>query len=281
MIPAAGLGTRLLSATKEQPKEMLPVFCAGEDGSMSLRPLVQCIFEQLFDFGIREFYFVVGRGKRAIEDHFTPDHEFIRRLNNHGRNGLGLQLESFYRKIETSTIVWVTQAEPKGFGHAVLQTERLVVQECFLVHAGDTLINSRSKPILARLTEAYAECQAEALLTLQEVDDPRKYGVVEATETLNGLDVRSVVEKPSEPTSKLAIMPLYIFKPSIFDAIRATSPGKSGEIQLTDAIQKLIDTGHKVRAIMLRPDDIRLDIGTPETYWDALELSHRYASEAR
>jgi dTDP-glucose pyrophosphorylase len=118
---------------------------------------------------------------------------------------------------------------------------------------------------------------------LQEVEDPRQYGVAEVVPTaLGDLEVKKVVEKPAEPTSKLAIMPLYLLKPIIFEALEATLPDEGGEIQLTDAIQKLITTGHNIRAIKLREDDIRLDIGTPETYWETLEISHRYAlSKAR
>ena len=121
VIAAAGLGTRLMSATKEQPKEMLPLFAASEDEAICLKPIVQQIFEQLFDFGLRQFYFIVGRGKRAIEDHFTPDHWFVGRLNTVGK---GRQvLEAFYRRIEESCIIWVNQPEPRGFGAAVLQAE--------------------------------------------------------------------------------------------------------------------------------------------------------------
>jgi UTP--glucose-1-phosphate uridylyltransferase len=278
VITAAGLGTRLLSATKEQPKEMLPVFAAGKDRALCVKPLMQVIFEQLFDFGIREFYFVVGRGKRAIADHFTPDREHIRRLNDHGKNTQAFQLETFYRMIETSTIVWVNQPEAKGFGDAVLQAGRLIFEKHFLLHAGDTLIESRSKSILARLTEACERTPAEATLVLQQVEDPRHYGVAEVLRTPDGgFRVERVVEKPSQPTSKLAIMPLYMLSPTIYGALEATSPGKGGEIQLTDAIQRLIDLGHRVQAIKLCEDDLRVDIGTPETYWEALEVTHRYA----
>jgi UTP--glucose-1-phosphate uridylyltransferase len=279
LIPAAGLGTRLLSATKEQPKEMLPIFSADEDNILCVKPLVQQIFEQLYDHGIRNFYFVVGKGKRAIEDHFTPDREYIHRLNSHGKNVQAFQLESFYRRIQASMIVWVNQPEPKGFGHAVLQAKRLISTEPFLVHAGDTLIKSRTETILARLAKAYMKTQADAMLTLQEVEDPRQYGVAEVNEASDGnLDIEMVVEKPTQPKSKLAIMPLYVLNQSIFSALETTPLDKGGEIQLTDAIQKLIDTGHRVQAIKLREDDMRLDIGTPETYWEALELSYRYAS---
>ena len=278
VVPAAGLGTRLMSATKEQPKEMLPLFAASEQGAMCLKPIVQQIFEQLFDFGLREFYFIVGRGKRAIEDHFAPDHRFVDRLNTLGK---GRQvLEAFYRRIEESCIIWVNQPEPKGFGAAVLQAEPLVDGQSFLVHAGDTCIISGTQPILERLMLAHATGEAEATLAIQEVPDPRQYGVAEVRASGEGLfHVKAVVEKPAEPKSGLAIMPLYIFNPPIFGAVRATPPGDRGEIELTDAIQNMIDNGMRVQAVKLLEDDIRLDIGTPESYWEALELSHRYACE--
>jgi len=276
VVPAAGLGTRLLSATKEQPKEMLPVFALNEDETLCLKPMVQQIFEQLFDLGIHEFYFIVGRDKRAMEDHFTPDCDYVNHLNSHGKNSQAVQLKSFYRRIDASMIVWVNQPEPKGFGDAVLRAKTLVGDEPFLVHAGDTLINSRAEPVVERLAEAFSNSQA--VITLQEVEDPRQYGVAEVIEESDrSLSVRRVVEKPSEPASKLAIMPLYLFNSTIFEALGSTQADENGELQLTDAMQKLIENGHTVHAIKLRQDDTRLDIGTPETYWKALELSHRHA----
>jgi len=144
------------------------------------------------------------------------------------------------------------------------------------VHAGDTLINSRAEPVVERLAEAFSNSQA--VITLQEVEDPRQYGVAEVIEESDrSLSVRRVVEKPSEPASKLAIMPLYLFNSTIFEALGSTQADENGELQLTDAMQKLIENGHTVHAIKLRQDDTRLDIGTPETYWKALELSHRHA----
>jgi len=255
------------------------VFARDHYGSLCLRPLVQLLFEQLFDFGARNFCFIVGRGKRAIEDHFTPDHEFIKQLNSKGRNSQATELEAFYRRVEASKIIWVNQSKPRGFGDAVLQSESALGSEPFLVHAGDTYIISKAKNILKRLAEQHARGSATATLVLQKVPDPRQYGVAEVNEEEHGnLRVMSVLEKPTKPTTNPAIMPLYIFNPVIFEALRATRPGKGGEIQLTDGIQRLIDEGHRVQAIELREDDIRLDIGTPETYWEALELSHRHAS---
>jgi UTP--glucose-1-phosphate uridylyltransferase len=278
----AGLGARLLSATKEQPKEMLPVFAADEAGILCLKPMVQEIFEHLFEFGVREFYFIVGRRKRAVQDHFAPDHEFVHRLKSQGKDSQALRLlESFYRKVEASTIVWVNQPEPKGFGDAVLQAERLTDDDSFLVQAGDTHIISTEESVHARLAKAHMKNNADATLTIREVEDPRQYGVADILEKGGTLEVKAVVEKPDQPRTRLAIMPVYVFTPTIFSALRATKPGKGGEIQLTDAIQELIDRGRRVQAIKLAPDDIRLDIGTPESYWEALQLSHRYASSKK
>jgi len=120
IIPAAGLGTRLFPATKEQPKEMLPIFSRSSHGDMMVKPVVQLVFEQLHEAGLREFCYVVGRGKRGIEDHFTPDPDCIRTLEGMGKNGPASDLEGFYEKLESSTIMWVNQPTPKGFGNAVL-----------------------------------------------------------------------------------------------------------------------------------------------------------------
>ena len=279
IVPAAGLGTRLLSATKEQPKEMLPIFARRNHNYVCLKPMLQEIFERLFDYGVRDFYFIVGRGKRAIEDHFTPDRDFVRRLNSQGKNNPATDLEKFYKKIEASTIVWVNQPEPRGFGDAVLQAKSLVGDDLFLVHAGDTYIYSKHSgdDIYVRLSQAYAKEETEAALILKEVKNPRHYGVAEVQRG-NPTRVRRVIEKPKHPPTKLAIMPIYIFGPSIFDAIESTRPGTGGEIQLTDGIQNLIDQGRPVSALKLSREDVRLDIGTPETYWEALEISFKEAS---
>lgn len=277
VIAAAGLGTRLLSATKEQPKEMLPVFAPDANGSLCLKPLVQQIFEQLFDCGWRYFYFIVGRGKRAIQDHFTPDRDFVSRLTVLGRTSQALQLEAFYRKLEECKVVWVNQAEPRGFGDAIMQVEPLVGDEPFLVHAGDACILSAKRPLATRLVEAHSTGRAQATLTINEVEDPRQYGVAEVTAG-EILDVRRVQEKPVRPESNFAIMPVYIFSPIIFEALKVTAPGVGGEIQLTDAIQELIKMRHRVQAINLNKDDVRLDVGTPETYWETLQLTYRRAT---
>lgn len=277
VIPAAGLGTRLLSVTKEQPKEMLPVFAKGSNGELCLKPLLQMVFEQLYDAGFREFCFIVGRGKRAIEDHFTQDYEYIEMLRSKGKSSQADDLEGFYRRLEDSTIIWINQPHPKGFGDAVLRAEPFIGDDEFLVHAGDTYIVSPNNNHLERLMEVYHRYRVDAAFIVQEVEDPRQYGVAVVEKVNEGVyEVKRVIEKPEEPVSKLAIMPVYAFHPVIFKALERTPPGKGGEVQLTDGIQKLIDWGLKVYAVELSKEDIRLDIGNPEGYWEALRVSYEH-----
>lgn len=277
IIPAAGRGTRLLPATKEQPKEMLSLFARASDGQICLKPALQLVFEQLYDVGFREFFFIIGREKRAIEDHFTPEPGYVAMLEEKGKSGPADELKRFYRKIEDSTIVWVNQPEPKGFGDAVLKAAAFAGGESVLVHAGDTYIISDNANHLRALMQTHDRLEADATCVLQEVEDLRQYGVAEVEELGGAYRVKKVIEKPEKPITNLAIMPIYVFDPVIFKALKETAPGVGNEVQLTDGIQKLIDWGLKVYAIKLGPNDIRLDIGTIETYWYALKLSYQHA----
>jgi UTP--glucose-1-phosphate uridylyltransferase len=280
VIPAAGLGTRLFPATKEQPKEMLPIFSKTAQGDMVVKPVVQLVFEQLYNAGLREFCYIVGRGKRGIEDHFTPDSDCIRALEDLGKNGLASNLEGFYEKLETSNTMWVNQPEPKGFGNAVLIAQPFVQNESCLVHAGDSLIISKNMDYIKKLLVAFERLNADAAFLVLEIENPTQYGIVEGDEVQPGIiRVASVVEKPEKPKTHLAIMAMYAFRSVIFKALETTKPGKSGEIQLTDAIQQLIDWGFKVYAVKLDKSYAHLDIGSPERYWEALELSHRQSSK--
>jgi UTP--glucose-1-phosphate uridylyltransferase len=276
IITVAGRATRLLPATKQQPKSMLPLFCLGTSGDMVLMPILQRIFEQLFQYGAREFYFIVGKSKRAVQDHFGPDSEYVQYLNRHDKEILGLQLEDLYKKVSDSFLIWVNQPEPKGFGDAVLRAEGLVGTEPFLVHAGDTYVISETG-IISRLFKAHMRSKATATLTLKEVLDPRRFGVAEVADNGDGTFlVERVVEKPAKPKSNLAIMAIYAFGPRIMEALKTVPTGQGGEVQLTDGIQKLIDSGENVRAIKMDANDHVLDIGTPDSYWEALEFSYHY-----
>jgi UTP--glucose-1-phosphate uridylyltransferase len=277
IVPAAGLGTRLLPSTKEQPKEMLPLFTRSLNGQICLKPLLQLVFEQLYGVGFREFYFVIGREKRAIEDHFTPDREYVDMLEKKGKVVLAEELRNFYHILEDSTIIWINQPEPRGFGDAVLKAS-FVGEVPTFVHAGDTYIISDDSHHLKNMLKLYEELDADVMCLLQEVEDPRQYGVAEVEEIGNkAFKIKKIVEKPEKPPTKLAVMPLYVFHPDIFRALKETPLGKGNELQLTDGIQRLIDWGRKVYTIKLGLKDLRFDIGSIETYWDALRLSYHHA----
>jgi UTP--glucose-1-phosphate uridylyltransferase len=275
VIPAAGKGTRLFPATKEQPKEMLPIFSSTAQGDLSVKPVVQMVFEQLHEAGMREFCYVVGRGKRGIEDHFTPDAQAVCELEGLGKNGTASDLEDFYGKLETTKIMWVNQPEPKGFGNAVLMAQPFVQNESCLVHAGDSLIISDRMDYLQKLLKTYEELNADAAFIALEIKNPHQYGIIEGNEFKTGIiKVKNLVEKPEKPRSNLAVMAMYVFKPIIFKALEKTKPGRNGEIQLTDAIQRLINEGLNVYAVKLDYSYAHLDVGSPERYWEALELSY-------
>lgn len=280
VITAAGLGTRLLPMSKELPKEMLPIFSTGRNG-LTLKPLLQALFEQLYISGLAEFCFIVGRGKRAIEDHFTPDYGFLDYLRTSGKSELYEELKSFYERVEKSSIIWKNQPIPKGFGDAVLMAKDFVDGNDFLVAAGDTFVSSRENDLLKRLIQLHHSTDDSASLVILEVEDPRKYGVVEVSDHSGHLKVISATEKPEVPRSNLAIVPLYVFKPMIFAELGSIGPGVHGELQLTDAIQRLIGLGANVHAVKLRKDETRFDIGTPQTYWEAIRSSYEAPAEAR
>ena len=278
VITAGGLGTRLLPATKETPKEMLPIFAFNQSEGIYLKPVVQVVFESLYEIGFRDFCFVVGRGKRAVEDHFTPDYQFVHLLEEKGLKYQVDELNRFYRMIVDSKILFVNQPDPKGFGDAVLRAESFVGPEPFLVHAGDDLILSNNGRHLRRLLKTFNKNNADIVFLVEEVRDPRQYGVVKAEFVEKGvLHVLDIVEKPREPPSNLAVVAIYAFKPSIFDKLKKTKPDKKGEIQLTDAIKAAIDNGEKVLAVKLHKDEKRLDVGNPRRYWDALRESYEWA----
>jgi UTP--glucose-1-phosphate uridylyltransferase len=278
VIAAAGLGTRLLSVTKEQPKEMLPIYTRNSQGHLSIKPMLQLIFEQVYDFGIRDFCFIVGRGKRAIEDHFTPDYyydEILKNKENRQLEASALDLERFHSRLKNSSIFWVNQSPNLGFGHAVLQAQSYVAKGDFFVFAGDTLIISERNHHLKRLIDCYIRENADAAFLVQSVKDPENYGVVHGTNLSEVINVKKVIEKPSVPDSDMAIMPIYIFKNNIFTHLRKLVPDHRNEIQLTDAIASILING-RVVATEIKKDELRLDIGTPETYFKAQVESFNY-----
>ena len=273
VITAAGKGTRLLPFTKEMPKEMMPIFSSNFSEKKSTLPLLQMIFEQLHCLNFREYCFVVGREKRSIEDHFTPHESYLNELNGDYKKNM----KKFYRKLDNSHLVWINQNKPIGFGDAVKRAEKFVNDDDFLVHAGDvTILSDSSNPIRRLIETAKNEPDAKIILLCKKVKNFKKYGVPTLTKISKNLfQVTEVIEKPDKPKSEYGILPIYYFKNEIFSSLKKISPGKGGEYQLTDAIQKMIRERKKVLAITLLDDEIEIDVGTVESYKEALDYTYK------
>jgi len=272
VITAAGRGVRLLPVTKEMPKEMMPIFCKS-NGERILVPMLQFIFEKLYAINIRDYCFVVGREKRSIEDHFTPDYGYLKELSGKNKE----LISSFYKKLENSHLIWVNQNKPVGFGDSVKRTEKYVGHDDFIVHGGDvSIIGGTEYPIKRLIDTAKKDPDIAAVLLCKKVKDPKRYGVPSITKISKSLFlVNGVEEKPEKPKSNLGILPLYYFKPSIFDRLKKIKRGRGNEFQLTDAIQKLIDDGEKVVSITLNTNEFEIDVGTVESYRAAQEITYK------
>lgn len=230
IIPAAGLGTRFLPATKAQPKEMLPIVD---------KPTLQYIIEEAVDSGIEEILIITGRNKKSIEDHFDKSVELELELEKAGK----MELLAEVRKIsDMVNIHYIRQKEPKGLGHAIHCAKSFIGDEPFAVLLGDDIVYSQ-KPCLKQMIEIYDEYKT-TILGVQEVpaEEVNKYGIVEAKQIEDRVyKVKGLVEKPSieDSPSNIAILGRYIINPAIFDILEHTEPGKNGEIQLTDALRTL------------------------------------------
>lgn len=274
VILAAGLGTRLVPYSKEMPKEMLPIF-QREDGETVLKPIIQVVFEQLFDAGIREYCFVVGRAKRAIENHFTPDWDYVDLLARKNKEFQAHMLEKFYRKVEESYILWTNQSKPMGTGHAIYLARNFVGDDYFIAAASDNLFIGENVPkTLLDLFEKYHR----PLLTVKRVEDPSRYGVVVAR-PIEGRVYKAlrIEEKPKRPISNLANTSIYIFPPEIFRAIEKTEQSQRGEIEITGSIQILIDEGAEF--YVYEPSAAWVDAGTWDTYLKAIFTSLKQSVE--
>ena len=232
IIPAAGLGTRFLPATKAMPKEMLPIVD---------KPAIQYIVEEAVQSGIEDIIIVTGRNKRAIEDHFdsSPELEYV--LKSKNKTSL---LEEVQRSTHLAEIHYIRQKEPKGLGHAVWCARKFIGNEPFAVLLGDDIFRGE-KPGLLQLIEQYERTQS-SVIAVQKVpyDQTHRYGVIDPAEDKQEgrlFAVKRFVEKPAPGTapSNLAIIGRYVLTPEIFDFLDRQEIGAGGEIQLTDAIQKL------------------------------------------
>lgn len=230
IIPAAGLGTRFLPATKSQPKEMLPIVD---------KPTLQYIIEEAINSGIEEILIITGRNKKSIEDHFDKSVELELELEQKGKQEM---LEMVRDISNMVNIHYIRQKEPKGLGHAIHCAKSFIGNEPFAVLLGDDIVDCET-PCLKQLISAYDEYKT-TILGVQEVakEDTNKYGILDVKHIEDRVyKVKDMVEKPSieEAPSNVAILGRYIITPAIFDILENQEPGKGGEIQLTDALKTL------------------------------------------
>ena len=230
IIPAAGLGTRFLPATKAMPKEMLPILD---------KPTIQYIVEEASRAGIEDIIIVTGKHKRAIEDHFDNQKELEMVLEAKGKDEL---LEKVQYSTDLANIFYVRQKEQKGLGHAIHTARQFIGNEPFAVLLGDDIVES-DNPAIKQLIEAYEET-GKSVIGVQEVDEAQthRYGIIDPLQKFGRkYEVNEFVEKPKQGTapSNLAIMGRYVLTPDIFDYLATQGEGAGGEIQLTDAIERL------------------------------------------
>ncbi|MBU3111439.1 UTP--glucose-1-phosphate uridylyltransferase GalU [Clostridium lacusfryxellense] len=232
IIPAAGLGTRFLPATKALPKEMLPIVD---------KPTMQYIIEEAIESGIEEILIITGRNKKSIEDHFDKSVELELELENKNKDDLLKQVRDISNMVN---IHFIRQKEPKGLGHAINCARAFVGNEPFAVMLGDDIVDADT-PCLKQLMDCFEE-KGTSILGVQEVskENVDKYGIVDGVQISDRVyKVNNLVEKPRVDLapSNVAILGRYIITPEIFDILDNTEPGKGGEIQLTDALKTLID----------------------------------------
>jgi len=264
IVPAAGLGTRLLPATKSQPKEMLPI---------GRKPVIQYVVEELQDAGLLEILLVTGRRKRAIEDHLDADPQLSSALKDAGNEAL---LSDLTFTEDRSRFFFTRQSEPKGLGHAVSLGSRFVDGQDCVVALGDSIIAAPSPadPLRAMI-KAHRDLGAAAIIAVEKVppSETFRYGIVsvKGAEPPPGepVPISDIIEKPplGSAPSTLAVAARYVFSPHIFEALDRTQADSRGEIQLTDAIRVLVQMGKPVYAWLFAPGQQRYDIGNFESYF--------------
>ena len=257
VIPAAGLGTRVLPATKAQPKEMLVIVD---------KPALQYLVEELVASGIEEILIVTGRNKTSIENHFDYSYELEKTLEEKGKKDLLKVVDDISN---LSNIYYVRQKNPLGLGHAISYAEAFVGDEPFVVLLGDDIIYTDEKrgeiPVTKQLMNKYGELGGGTILGVQEVPENavNKYGIVAPLKRMDEstVEVENFVEKPSieEAPSRLAALGRYVLEPEIFKYLKEVKPGKGGEIQLTDAILAMKQAGNRLYAYDFK--GLRYDTG--------------------
>jgi UTP--glucose-1-phosphate uridylyltransferase len=264
IIPAAGLGTRMMPLTKSQPKEMLPL---GD------KPCIQYIVEELASVGVNQILIITGQMKRSIEDHFDSNLELNQKLSSSGQKDLLERLEFENMNIQ---FFYTRQSNPLGLGDAVRHGKSFINGEPFIIALGDSVIySSEREPLLKRMLDWHKNHPDSFVVGTRHVhmDMVQRYGIVKPRKKLeeNILEIDDVIEKPSPRVapSNLAFAARYIMPPDIMDALERVAPGTGGEIHLTDAIRILLKEGIRGYSISLTEKEKRYDIGTMISYYEA------------
>ena len=283
VITTAGLGTRLLTTTKSSPKTLLPLYDRSFDRNTEplLRPLIEIIFENLYDNGFRKFIFIVGtKNKKSILNHMIPDQEYIELLkkrNNQFDKRFAKALQKFYKKFEKCEVKWISQDSPMGFGHALLASKKFVGNKPFLLHTGDAYFPDYSF-LRDFIKHSQHDKKIMGTLLFQHKKSLKGFGIAQTKKMLPLDIVFHVAEKPKKPKSNLAILPIYVLKPDIFEALEKTGLGHNNELQVTDAISTLLSWNHKITAYNFRSNKW-FDIGTTRQYFHALNYSFKISTE--
>jgi UTP--glucose-1-phosphate uridylyltransferase len=262
IIPVAGHGTRLLPATKSQPKEMLPV---------ARKPIVQYVAEELVQNKIENMLFVTGRSKTSIENHFDSDPELLRVLTTGRKDDLLGELK--FEEM-AAHIFYTRQRVQRGLGDAILCGESFAGENPFIVALGDSILGMHGNSMcVTRMSELFTTLRASCIIAVEEVpaEETKYYGIVDPGEGEGDwVRIKNLVEKPDPASapSRWAVAGRYAFSPIIFDMIRRVQPDKRGEIQITDAIQLLCEEGKRVLALKLPKQDKRYDIGNFPSYFE-------------
>ena len=269
LFPAAGYGTRFLPATKAMPKEMLPIVN---------KPLIQYGVEEALEAGMTQIGFVVGRGKRAIADHFDNNYELEHQIKDSSKEQY---LDDIRDVMDSCDFIFMRQREMRGLGHAILTGEPMIGDEAFAVVLADDLCASQpgssDKLVLSQLAELYQQYQC-SIIAIEEIpiENSTSYGIISGKEIADGLyQVTDLVEKPQpeDAPSNMAVIGRYILTPEIFTHLRNTLPDKNGEIQLTDALRSLVKS-QKILAVKFKGK--RFDCGSVKGFVEATNYFYEH-----
>jgi UTP--glucose-1-phosphate uridylyltransferase len=287
VITLAGEGTRMLPWSRGMRKEFLPLYDRGENGSLVLKPVAHLVVESLIEAGAELLTVVVQpRDAGAVQAYFTVDHEFLKRHDHHADRLV--ETRRFYETLDKFRFVYTLQPRPAGFGDAVLRTEPVIGKKPFLLHAGDGVV---VEPVRGAALRAMAELRErenlDAVVLARTVKDPRRYGVFEGrlgkkVGPYPRIDVSRMVEKPAHPRTHWAAAAVYVFGPRLYPALEAVrKTHRSRELELTDGIQRMIEDGGRVAALLLsaRTGTWR-SVGSPEGYGRALAATRKVAERS-